>query len=501
VRLGLAGLPVAFLQLAFAPTIIIDNTTCTLVDAIAAANTDSAVGGCPAGSGADTLELTADVTLTEVDNFLDITHFFPSSTPNGLPQVNSEITLEGSGFTIERDAAATEFRLLAVLSDGTLTLNDVTLRGGSSVYGGGIINYGGYVILTNTTVTTNDGDGLYNRFSIPGQSLEYGTLTLSNSVLSNNTGGSGIESYFGDVTVANSTISGNSWGGIAFMNSDVTVTNSTVSGNGGGISFFYSSGLITSSTISGNSGSGIWIWSSWLSIQNTTISGNTAQLGGAVYSYQKEQDAVLRNCTMAGNSSGVYRDTISGTTDIESSILAFNGTGEARHGSDGNWSTLTGFDSRLADNGGPTLTHALLPGSSAIDAAGNCSLAADQRGRPRDDGACDSGAYEFGECLIAVERDEENTFVIFTAGFAPFNVVTGFLSDLLADGDFSGATCLGMFSSGPAVDSLPEPLAGDGRYYLAGCGGTSYGSSSIGDDTVFPPIADPRDELVFGPCP
>ena len=56
----------------------------------------------------------------------------------------------------------------------------------------------------------------------------------------------------------------------------------------------------------------------------------------------------------------------------------------------------------LADNGGPTLTHALLPGSPAIDAvtAGNCP-AADQRGvsRPQDgtgDGvrACDIGAFE-----------------------------------------------------------------------------------------------------------
>ncbi|MCI0548209.1 MAG: hypothetical protein L0027_13105 [Candidatus Rokubacteria bacterium] len=57
---------------------------------------------------------------------------------------------------------------------------------------------------------------------------------------------------------------------------------------------------------------------------------------------------------------------------------------------------LTGLDPELADNGGPTLTHALLAGSSAIGAAGECGLEADQRGFFRDDGACDSGAYEFG---------------------------------------------------------------------------------------------------------
>ena len=59
------------------------------------------------------------------------------------------------------------------------------------------------------------------------------------------------------------------------------------------------------------------------------------------------------------------------------------------------------FDSLLADNGGPTQTHALFPDSAAIDAAGNCGLATDQRGRLRNDGACDSGPYEF-RCEISV---------------------------------------------------------------------------------------------------
>jgi len=54
-------------------TIVVDETTCTLVDAIAAANTDTAIGGCVAGFGPDTIELTTDVMLTEVDNnYLDL---------------------------------------------------------------------------------------------------------------------------------------------------------------------------------------------------------------------------------------------------------------------------------------------------------------------------------------------------------------------------------------------------------------------------------------------
>jgi cysteine-rich repeat protein len=56
--------------------------------------------------------------------------------------------------------------------------------------------------------------------------------------------------------------------------------------------------------------------------------------------------------------------------------------------------TITGLDPVLRDNGGPTLTHALRPHSTARDAAGDCGLGTDQRGAPRDDGACDSGAFE-----------------------------------------------------------------------------------------------------------
>ena len=51
-----------------AATIIVDETTCTLADATTAANADTAMGGCPGGSGADTIQSTTDVTLTEVDD-------------------------------------------------------------------------------------------------------------------------------------------------------------------------------------------------------------------------------------------------------------------------------------------------------------------------------------------------------------------------------------------------------------------------------------------------
>src|SRR5437762_456005 len=74
---------------ALAATIPVDGTTCTLIDAITAANTDAATGGCVAGSGADTIVLqnSSVHTLTAVNNTY--------SGPTGMPVITTEITIEG----------------------------------------------------------------------------------------------------------------------------------------------------------------------------------------------------------------------------------------------------------------------------------------------------------------------------------------------------------------------------------------------------------------------
>jgi len=71
-------------------TITVDEALCTLVDAITSANIDEATGGCVAGdAGADTIELMADVLLTEFDN--------EEFGLTGLPVVRSEVRLKGNG--------------------------------------------------------------------------------------------------------------------------------------------------------------------------------------------------------------------------------------------------------------------------------------------------------------------------------------------------------------------------------------------------------------------
>jgi hypothetical protein len=131
---------------------------CTLVDAITAANTDTATGGCPAGSGADTIILPAGSTqtLTEVNN--------STYGPTGLPVVSSMITMAGNGSAVVRDSATPDFRMLAVNSTGELILQEATVSEGRSFLesgdpvensGGGGVNVVGTLTLANSTISGN----------------------------------------------------------------------------------------------------------------------------------------------------------------------------------------------------------------------------------------------------------------------------------------------------------------------------------------------------------
>jgi hypothetical protein len=210
-----------------AATIIVDETTCTLVDAITAANADAAVGGCPAGSGADTIQLTTDVTLTEVNNYY--------LGDNGLPFVEGEIIIEGGGFTIERNVDAPPFRLVVVRSGASLSLDDITLRNGKAGFAPGILNDIGTLTLTNSTVTANEGLGGYPEFA----SAIYNNTAyahLHNTTISGNF--SGLYSYQSEVWLTDSTVSDNSYFGIhADYLSAFHATNCTVSGNDVGLAF------------------------------------------------------------------------------------------------------------------------------------------------------------------------------------------------------------------------------------------------------------------------
>ena len=88
---------------------------CTLADQIRASNMREPVGGCPAGTGVDTIQLDGSVTLREP-----------------LPPIKSTITIEGRGYTMDGGG---QFRIFTVLG-GRLKIRDLTLYGGAASDGG-----------------------------------------------------------------------------------------------------------------------------------------------------------------------------------------------------------------------------------------------------------------------------------------------------------------------------------------------------------------------------
>jgi predicted outer membrane repeat protein len=183
--------------------IITVGGNCSLINAITAANTDTATGGCKAGNGADTIKLP--------NNSLQLLSLVNNITQgnNGLPVVTSIITIQGNNSTIARAGfAADPFRILMVGSGGNLTLNETTISEGqvpSGVSDGGGINNEGTLTLTGSTLLNNSagdaGGGLCNIGSVTIQNSTFsgnsagfqgggiynkGTLTLTDSILSNN---------------------------------------------------------------------------------------------------------------------------------------------------------------------------------------------------------------------------------------------------------------------------------------------------------------------------
>jgi CSLREA domain-containing protein len=205
--------------------------------------------------------------------------------------------------------------------------------------------------------------------------------------------------------------------------SDNAITHNQTEERGGGLyNAQQAHATISYSTLSGNqAGQGGAIWSGGqLTVMNSTISQNTAGHGGGIFQYQ--EPVTLKNSTLSGNTA--TQSGYGGNLFLELGVLYWwntimaNGVGGdcAENMGDvaGSEQTLAEDGSCLATfsgdpllgplqaNGGATATHALLPGSPAVDAGDPAScLADDQRGviRPKDgdgDGTpiCDMGAFE-----------------------------------------------------------------------------------------------------------
>jgi hypothetical protein len=235
-------------------------------------------------------------------------------------------------------------------------------------------------------------------------------------------------------------------GGGLLNDGTLTLKNSTVRGNtapnGGGLANFSDGTLtLTQSTVRGNSatniGGGLANWGT-LTLTQSTVRGNSATNGGGLYNdYDFDDTLTLTQSTVSGNSAtnggGLYNTGYATLTLTNSLVASQSAGGDCRnvdteailsHGynldSDGSCQLTAPTDrpgvdpllGPLQDNGGPTLTHALLPGSPAIDAipwgAIGCgtTLYSDQRWQARPEsagGACDIGAYEVAGAGQALE--------------------------------------------------------------------------------------------------
>lgn len=276
-----------------------------------------------------------------------------------------------------------------ISNGGTLTLNNVTVSGNSAGDGGGGIYNTGTLVLNHTAVTGNDvgdfGGGIWNS----------GTLTLNESTVSGNysaLGGGGVVND-GTLTLNNSTVNNNhawwygSGGGIRNAGT-ATISGCTVSGNyadgdGGGIF---------------NAGGGS------LTLVNSTVSGNAAYRNGGGVSNSGGGTAMVRNTIVAANTAvaGNWPDFAGAIFSLGYNLIGIgDGANGPRAAGDKVGTIQTPIDPRLgqlADNGGPTKTHALLPGSPAINAGDPAATGDyDQRGPGFArvvGGRIDIGAYE-----------------------------------------------------------------------------------------------------------
>jgi len=320
---------------------------------------------------------------------------------------------------------------------GTLTITDTTLSNNSTIfYGGGIYNYGGTVTISGATIEGNSstygiGGGLDNTgFTTTVTSTKgttttttTATMTITNSTIKNNLSfyGGGINnSSTGNLTITNTTIQNNTGtlGGGIWNDGTLSVSASTIADNlavaGGGISNNLPGTLmLVNSTIAGNTatqyGGGIDNVGIFTAV-NDTIAYNVVASGGAGGGLVSTAGtASLYNTIVVDNylgSTGGSAGDIAGTVATTSAynLIGIGGSGGLTNDVNGNQvGVASSFAAlgKLAANGGPTETIALLTGSTAIG-AGSSTIpgvtvpTTDQRGEPRPapPASIDIGAYQ-----------------------------------------------------------------------------------------------------------
>ncbi|MEZ0273989.1 MAG: choice-of-anchor Q domain-containing protein, partial [Roseimicrobium sp.] len=311
--------------------------------------------------------------------------------------------LNGSTIMLASELAITDSVGLDV--EGFALAPGLTIDGGPGTNRIFSVNNGSILRLRHLTLTGGNGTGAVNS-GFGGVISNQGTLTVTRCTFTNNTAdyGAGIYSD-GTVTLTQCTFSGNSgkYGAAVYNNMAMTMTHCTVSNN----------------TVE-NSGGGI-LNANGMTLDRCIIAGNSAAAGPSPESGDMQNFTTL---ILKGTSFVPLFDNL-GATNSTNGVI-------------NNADPLLG---PLANNGGPTRTHALLGGSLARDAGTGSIVTSDQRGFPIVNTTPDVGAFEVqagGVFVIDNTTTPQN--------YAPFEGTPATVT-LRRNGNFSGAVTVRLHAT------------------------------------------------------
>jgi hypothetical protein len=302
------------------------------------------------------------------------------------------------------------------VNDSSLTLNDSEVRRNYISFsgvaeGGGIAALDSQLSVNRTVIDRNDlfADSTFSQDYGAGIALIGSSLTLFDSLITGNR----CRALFSEGAA------------IFGQDAEVVIEGSRISGNIGAAPLSLSSGstAVRDSEIALNLGDSAASAGSFRfqspSLTNVTVSGNQSS-SGPVLAFAGAGSADLTHVTLADNGVGVSIAAETGfALNLVNTVLSGPATAVLCDGPAESFTnslatddscTGTATDAQdlallpLAENGGPTRTHALQVGSVAIDAGGDCAtvygVLTDQRGVARD-GSCDLGAFEFTEFIFS----------------------------------------------------------------------------------------------------
>jgi hypothetical protein len=502
------------------------------------------------GAGGTSTAVTKTINVTAVDD----TEFFVTNTNDSgsgslrqaVLDANADagaetITFIGSTFT---DATPDIITLatgeLGISSDVTLTgtgASLLTLSGNNASrvlnISRGVVSIDGVTIANGQTSETPT-NGQFNALNVGGGVSNSGTLTLNNSLFTNNRAvfGGGLHNN-GTLTINQSLFTQNHAYGGGGLSSDgtLTVNNSTFFNNitddgagigtGGGIQLGRGTAVLTNVTLSGNQanggrddgGGGIMMYGGQLTVINSTIFGNstTSTTGGGGISNigAGSIQITLKNTIVAGNTSVASKPDVSGTVVSGGNNLigANNGSTGFTNGTNGDLvgtivTPINPLLAALAANGGLTQTHALLPGSTAINSGTSTGApVTDQRGISRV-GAVDIGAFESRGFTVALTGGNNQSTSISTTFTNPLTVnVSSAFNEPVAGGQITykpnglGSADASFASSSATVDSSGNASATTTANGTAGSYNVTAGGAGIATAASFSLTNTPPDAL------